>query len=162
MSRIKLTPRKSSGQRTSIRKTASKTKKNDNGCTTKKRYRFRAGTVALREIRRYQHSTDLLIRKMPFQRLVKEIVNKYSIEPLQIQSTALVALQEATEGYLVGLFEDANTCARHANRVTLLPKDIRLARLICEPGHHGAGARAHQSAGTNIGLDTIDSNQRSL
>jgi len=96
---------------------------------TKKKHRYRPGTVALREIRKYQKSTELLIRRMPFQRLVREIAQTF-LKDLRFQSTALVALQEAAEGYLVGLFEDTNLCALHAKRVTIMPKDIQLARRI--------------------------------
>ena len=73
----------------------------------KKPYRFRPGTVALREIRKYQKGTELLLRKLPFQRLVREIAQDYRSD-LRFQSLALLALQEATEAFLVGLFEDAN------------------------------------------------------
>jgi len=88
-----------------------------------------AGTVALREIRRYQKSTELLIRKLPFQRLVREIAQDFKTD-LRFQSAAIGALQEASEAYLVGLFEDTNLCAIHAKRVTIMPKDIQLARRI--------------------------------
>jgi len=90
---------------------------------------FRPGTVALREIRRYQKSTELLIRKLPFQRLVREIAQDFKTD-LRFQSAAIGALQEASEAYLVGLFEDTNLCAIHAKRVTIMPKDIQLARRI--------------------------------
>jgi histone H3 len=91
--------------------------------------RYKPGTVALREIRKYQKSTDLLIRKLPFQRLVREIAEEVS-DGLRFQSFAVLALQEAAEAYLVSLFEDTNLCAIHAKRVTIMPKDIRLARRI--------------------------------
>ena len=95
----------------------------------KKARRYKPGTVALREIRRYQKSTELLMRKGPFQRLVREIAQ--DIKPdLRFQSSAVAALQEASEAYLVGLFEDTNLCAIHANRVTIMPKDLQLARRI--------------------------------
>jgi histone H3 len=81
-------------------------------------YLFHLGTVALREIRRYQKSTDLLIRKLPFQRLIREIAQDYRTDN-RFQSTALEALQEAAEDYLVSLFEDTNLCAIHAKRVTI-------------------------------------------
>ena len=81
------------------------------------------------EIRRYQKSTELLIRKLPFQRLVREIMQDFKTD-LRIQSAALGALQEASECYLVGLFEDANLCPIHARRVTIMPKDMQLARRI--------------------------------
>ena len=95
--------------------------------------RFRPGTVALKEIRRYQKSTELLIRKLPFQQVVREIANDRDVVPghmlgkIRFQSAAIKALQEA---YLVGLFEDSNLCAIHAKRVTIMPKDIHLARRI--------------------------------
>jgi histone H3 len=95
----------------------------------KKPHRYRPGTVALREIRKYQKSTDLLIRKAPFQRLVREVAQDFKSD-LRFQSTAVLALQEAAEAYLVGLFEDTNLCAIHAKRVTIMPKDIQLARRI--------------------------------
>ena len=95
----------------------------------KKPHRYRPGTVALREIRKYQKSTELLIRKLPFQRLVREIACDYK-EDLRFQSSAILALQEATEAYLVSLFEDGNLCAIHAKRVTIMPRDIQLARRI--------------------------------
>ena len=95
----------------------------------KKPHRFRPGTVALREIRRFQKSTELLIRKLPFQRLVREIAKTFKTD-IRFQSTAVLALQVAAEAYLVGLFEDTNTCAIHAKRVTIMPKDIQLARRI--------------------------------
>ena len=91
--------------------------------------RYRPGTVALREIRRYQKSTELLIRKLPFQRLVKEVAQDFKSD-LKFQSSAVLALQEAAEAFLVGLFEDVNLCAMHAKRVTIMPRDFNLARRI--------------------------------
>lgn len=84
----------------------------------RKRRRYKPGTVALREIRRYQKSTELLIRKLPFQRLVREICAELKPD-VRIQSAALGAIQEALEHYLVSLFEDTNLCAIHAKRVTI-------------------------------------------
>ena len=95
----------------------------------RKKPRFRPGTVALREIKRYQKSTDLIIPRAPFQRVVREICHGYDHD-LRFQSQALVALQEAAEGYLTGVFEDANLCALHAKRVTLHRSDMLLARRI--------------------------------
>jgi histone H3/H4 len=89
----------------------------------------KTGTVALREIRRYQKSTELLIRKLPFQRLVREIAQDFKND-LRFQSSAINALQEAAEDYLVSLFEDTNLCAIHAKRVTIQSKDIQLARRL--------------------------------
>jgi histone H3 len=91
--------------------------------------RGRPGTVALREIRKYQKSTELLIRKLPFQRLVREVAQDFKTD-LRFQSHAIMALQEASEAYLTSLFEDTNLCAIHAKRVTIMPKDIQLARRI--------------------------------
>ena len=85
--------------------------------------------MALREIRRYQKTTELLIRKVPFQRLVREIAQDFK-QDLRFQSTAILALQEAAESYLVGVFEDTNLCAIHAKRVTIMPRDMQLARRI--------------------------------
>ena len=102
----------------------------------KKWYRYRPGTVALKQIRQYQKSTELLIRKLPFQRLVREIASDNEIikSPLcgkvRFQSAAIMALQEACRGLSCRLFEDTNLCAIHAKRVTIMPKDIQLARRI--------------------------------
>ena len=95
----------------------------------KKPMRYRPGTVALREIRRYQKTTELLIRKLPFSRLVREIAQDFKTD-LRFQRQAIAALQEAAEAYLIGLFEDTNLCCIHAKRVTIAPKDIQLARRI--------------------------------
>ena len=94
-----------------------------------KPHRYRAGTVALKDIRHFQKSTALLIRKLPFQRLVREITQDFKTD-LRFQSAAILCLQEAAEAYLVGLFEDTNLCTIHAKRVTIMPKDIQLARRI--------------------------------
>jgi len=92
----------------------------------KKPHHWCPGTVALREIRKYQKNTDLLMRKAPFQHLVLEIACALKSD-LQMQSTVLLALQEAAEAYLVGLFNDTNKCALHAKHVTIMPKDMQLA-----------------------------------
>ena len=92
--------------------------------------RFRPGTVALREIHQYQKSTDLLIRKAPFQQIIYEIMRGIQND-LRIQAAAVWGLQEAAEAYLVGLFKDSNLCAIHAKWVTIMPRDIQLARRIC-------------------------------
>ena len=91
--------------------------------------RYRPGCLALQEIRHYQKRTNLLIRKLPFQRLIRELTQKFKVD-VRFQSSALMALQEAAEAYLVRLFEDTNLCAIHTKRVTLMPKDIQLARRI--------------------------------
>jgi histone H3 len=95
----------------------------------KKPHRYRPGTVALREIRKYQKSVELLIRRAPFQRLVKEVAQDFKTD-LRFEKDAILAIQEAAEAYLVGLFEDTNLCAIHSKRVTIMPKDIQLARRI--------------------------------
>ena len=94
-----------------------------------KPHRYRAGTAALKDIRHFQKTTALLIRRLPFQRLVREIAQDYKTD-LRFQSAAILCLQEAAEAYLVRLFDDANLCAIHARRVTIMPKDIQLARRI--------------------------------
>ena len=131
MARTKQTARKSTGGKAPRKTLATKAARKSAPATggVKKPHRYRPGTVALREIRRYQKSTELLIRKLPFQRLVREIAQDFKTD-LRFQSSAVMALQEASEAYLVGLFEDTNLCAIHAKRVTIMPKDIQLARRI--------------------------------
>ncbi|KIM42870.1 hypothetical protein M413DRAFT_444508 [Hebeloma cylindrosporum] len=119
-----------------VRKTAMNSRKSIGG--VKKAHRFRPGTVALREIRRYQKSTELLIRKLPFQRLVREISQDYKTD-LRFQSSAIAALQEVAEAYIIALFEDTNLACLHAKRVTIMPRDMILARrLRGESGLHVA------------------------
>jgi histone H3 len=91
---------------------------------------YTKGERALREIRQYQNSTDLLIRRLPFARLVREIQQGLSRQTYSWQASAILALQEAAEAHLVCLFEDCNLCAVHAKRVTIMPKDMQLARRI--------------------------------
>jgi histone H3 len=93
----------------------------------RKPHRFHPGTVALREIQKFQKNTDLLIRKAPFQRLVRKIALKFGKSDLQMQSTALLALQEAAEYFMVYVFSDTNLCAMHGKRVTIIKKDMVLA-----------------------------------
>jgi histone H3 len=183
MARTKQTARKSTGGKAPRKQLATKAARKSAPTSggVKKPHRYRPGTVALREIRKYQKTTELLIRKLPFQRLVREVsqdfkvctfknihasvlrnlklllfshthintytythihthintythqhthINTYTQSDLRFQSSALLALQEASEAYLVGLFEDTNLCAIHAKRVTIMPKDIQLARRI--------------------------------
>lgn len=131
MARCKQTARKSTGGKAPRKQLATKTARKTAPATggVKKPHRYRPGTVALREIRKYQRSTELLIRKLPFQRLVREVAQDYKAD-LRFQSNAIMALQEAAEAYLIGLFEDTNLCAIHAKRVTIMPKDLHLARRI--------------------------------
>ncbi|XP_055263025.1 uncharacterized protein LOC129543760 [Moschus berezovskii] len=109
MARTKQTARKSTGGKAPRKQLATKAARKSAPATggVKKPHRYRPGTVALREIRRYQKSTELLIRKLPFQRLVREIAQDFKTD-LRFQSSAVMALQEACEAYLVGLFEDTN------------------------------------------------------
>ncbi|KAJ5318695.1 structural insight into the sequence-dependence of Nucleosom positioning [Penicillium atrosanguineum] len=100
--------------------------------SVKKARRYKPGVVALREIRKYQKGTDLLIRKIPFQRLVRDIAFDIK-QDLRFQSTALCAIQEAAESYLVRIFEDTNLCAIHAKRMTIQPKDMQLTRRMRDP-----------------------------
>ena len=133
MARIRQTARKHTGSAKKVprkliaAKAARKTAPAMGGI--KKPHRYRPGTVAIREIRKYQKSTELLIRKLPFQRLVREIAQDYNSN-LRFQASAVEALQEASENYIVGLFEDTNLCAIHAKRVTIMPKDMKLAKRI--------------------------------
>jgi len=132
MARTKQTARKSSGGKAPRKQLATKAaRKSMVGAAggVKKPHRYRPGTVALREIRRYQKSTELLIRQLPFQRLVREVAQDFKVD-LQFQGSSIQAAQEASEAYLVNLFEDNNLCAIHTKRVTIMPKDIQLARRI--------------------------------
>ena len=124
MARTKQTARMSTGGKAPRKALATKSVR-----VAKRKVRYRPGTLALREIRKYQKGTDLLIRKQPFQRLVREIAETMK-SGLRFQSTAVLALQEAAEAYLVGLIEDTNLAAIHAKRVTIMPKDMLLARRI--------------------------------
>ena len=110
----------------------------------KKPHRYRPGMVVLREIRHYQTSTENLIKWTPFQKLIREISQEYRICPdgpgtpsvqVRFQSTAIAALQEAAENYIVSLFEDVNLLAIHARQVTIMPRDIQLALRI-RGDHH--------------------------
>ena len=85
--------------------------------------------MALREIRKYQKSMDLLLRKLPFQRFVREVTQNVRGD-LRFQATALAASKEASKAYLIRLLEDTNLCAIHAMRVSIMPKDIQLSRQI--------------------------------
>ncbi|KAI5789738.1 histone cluster 1, H3g protein [Peziza echinospora] len=137
MARTKQTARKSTGGKAPrkqikqdlAQKVARKTAPSHPSGGVKKPHRYKPGTVALREIRRYQKSTELLIRKLPFQRLVREIAQDFKSD-LRFQSSAIGALQESVEAYLVSLFEDTNLCAIHAKRVTIQSKDVQLARRL--------------------------------
>lgn len=103
----------------------------------KKPHRFRPGTVALREIRRYQKSTDMLIRKLPFQRLVREIAFEFK-EDVRFTVGSLTAMQDAAEAHLVKRFGDTNLTAIHARRITIMPKDMRLVAELCGESPYSA------------------------
>ena len=111
----------------------------------KKPHHYRPGMVALREIRRYQKSTECLIKRSPFQKLIREISQEYRVCPqgpgtpsmqVRFQSTAITALQEAAENFIGGLFEDVNLLDVHAKRVTVMPQDVRLALRIRGDHYH--------------------------
>ncbi|KAK4081346.1 hypothetical protein Purlil1_11757 [Purpureocillium lilacinum] len=161
MARTKQTARKSTGGKAPRKQLASKAARKSAPSTggVKKPHRYKPGTVALREIRRYQKSTELLIRKLPFQRLVREIAQDFKSD-LRFQSSAIGALQESVESYLVSLFEDTNLCAIHAKRVTIQSKDIQLARrlrvgMYIIPGKQaGLGARGMQLDRTRSMIST--------
>jgi histone H3 len=131
MARTKQTARKSTGGKAPRKQLATKLarKCRPQKGGVKKPHRYRPGTVALREIRRLQKSTELLIRKLPFQRLVREVAQDFKTDT-RWQAKAVFAQQEAAEDYLTHLFEDTNLCAIHTKRVTIMPRDIQLARRI--------------------------------
>lgn len=131
MARTKQTARQSTGGKAPRKQLATKIANKTIPTTggVRKPRRWRPGTRALRDIRRYQKSTNLLIRKKPFQRLVREVAQDFKTD-IRFQSAAVLALHEASEAYLVGVFEDTNMCAIHAKRVTIMPKDMILARRI--------------------------------
>lgn len=121
------------GSRPSARKSKAPRKTNLVAPIASAKKRMRPGEKALKEIRFYQKHTELLIRRLPFARLVKEVQTYFFRKEYRWQAEAMLALQEAAEAHLVGLFEDANLCTIHAKRVTVMPKDIQLARRIRGP-----------------------------
>jgi len=134
MAKGKKAGRKKSPKKSSVSKMGRKSKPAKGGIKAAKggkerKMRFRPGTVALREIRRYQKSVRNLMPRAPFARLVRRIAGELNGD-LRMQARALMALQEAAESYLTGLFEDTQLCALHAKRVTVMPKDMHLARRI--------------------------------
>lgn len=132
MARTKQTARKTTGGKAPRKQLAAKSARKTTLPTSQgvsKKPRYKAGTVALKEIRRYQNSTDLLIRKLPFQRFVRNIAQQYKADA-RFQAPALACLHESLEAYLTGVFEDANACAVHARRVTVLPRDLYLVDKI--------------------------------
>uniref|UniRef100_A0A3Q3EXQ7 Histone H3-like n=1 Tax=Kryptolebias marmoratus TaxID=37003 RepID=A0A3Q3EXQ7_KRYMA len=132
MARTKQTARKSTGGKTPRKQLATRAARRNTPVSggEKKLHRYRPVTVALREIHHYQKSTELLIWKLPFQRLDWEITQDFKTN-LSFQSSAIMALQEASKAHLVGLFEDTNLYTIHAKRVIIMPKDMQLACRIC-------------------------------
>ena len=132
MARTKPVTRKTTGGKAPRKQLVAKAIQSKSAPVTggvKKPHRYHPGTVALREIRRYQKSTDLLMRKLPFARVVREVAQDFK-DNVRFKATAIIALQEASEAYLISLFEDANLCAIHAKRVTIMPKDLELAQRL--------------------------------
>ena len=132
MARTKQTACKSTGGKAPRKQLATKAVRKsalDTG-GVKNPHRCCPGTVVLREICKYQKSCDLLVQKEPYRRLVRAIAQDYKVNH-RMQTASVLALQEASEAYMVGLFEETNLCAIHAKRVTVMPKDIQLARHIC-------------------------------
>jgi len=132
MARTKQTARRSTGGKAprslALAGDRRATKAKAGGKASVKR-RYRPGTIALRDIRRFQRSGELLISKRPFQGLLREIAQDYTNIP-RFQESAVLSLQEAAEAYLVGLFQDAQLGDIHAKRVTVMSKNIQLARRI--------------------------------
>ena len=122
MSRTKQTARVS-------KKSAKKAGSKKAAAGGKKQMKWRPGTVALRQIRKLQKGTDVLIRKAPFQRMIRAVANGAK-SGLRWQAAACAAMQEATESYVIGVLSDANLCALHSRRVTLMPRDLFLARRL--------------------------------
>jgi len=131
MARTKQTARKSTGGKTPRKQLATKAARKSAPATggIKKPHRYRPGTVSLREIRKYQKSTDLLIPKAPFALLFREIVQNNK-SGYRIQAAASLAAQEMAEAFMVRRLEDSNLCAIHAKRVTVMEKDLKLAKRI--------------------------------
>jgi histone H3 len=110
-------------------KTGKKSAGSSGASGVKRAHRWRPGTVALRQVKALQKSTELLIARAPFSRLVREIAESHKAG-LRFQSSAVAAIQEATEAFVISLLSDANLTALHANRVTALPRDLQLVRRL--------------------------------
>jgi histone H3 len=117
------------------------------GGIKKKPYRFRPGTVALREIRKYQKSTDLLMRRAPFYRLVREVAQDFK-ENVRFEAAALNILQEAAESVLIDLFQDAHLLRRHCDKITVMPADLQLAEHFM--AQHSDYSFASETAGAKV------------
>eukprot|EP01135_Chromosphaera_perkinsii_P010848 Nk52_evm5s2256 gene=Nk52_evmTU5s2256 len=156
MARTKQTARLGNGGKAPRKHLATKSARKSAPATggVKKPHRYRPGTVALREIRRNQKSTEELIRKLPFSRLVREICQDISVGNLdgrnvRLTNQAMRALQSASEAYLVSLFEMSNLEAIHAKRVTIMPKDMQLVQKI-RSGDSTGGAGSDPKFCSNI------------
>ena len=142
MARTKQTARKSTGGKAPRKQLATKAARKSAPAPggVKKPHRYRPGTVALREIRHYQKSTERLIRKLPFQRLVREICQDLKLdEPKRYTANAMLALQEAAEAYLVTMFSEAQLCSFHGGRKTLKRRDLRLLQRLKPDVYHCRG-----------------------
>ena len=157
MARTKQTARKSTGGKAPRKMLATKAARKSHpsplrniGFVKKPPRRYKPGTVALREIRKYQKSTDLLMRKLPFARLIKEITQDYSgmngcgVAATRWTKEAILMLQEASEAFLIGLFADSLLCSVHSKRVTVQTKDLNLARAIRGGSHRVDGGPTSQ------------------
>ncbi len=132
MARVKQTAQKSTWEKPPGFHLATKTAQQSAQKTisVRKSHRWCPGTVAAREIRKFQKTTNLLIRKAPFQHVVRKIALNFRKSDLQMQSTAVLALQEAAEYFMVDVFNNTNLCAVHVKHVTIQVKDLVLACCI--------------------------------
>ncbi|KAM0688019.1 hypothetical protein COBT_000722 [Conglomerata obtusa] len=143
MARTKQTARKSTGGKAprkqlttkAARKTATTDVPSQAGKTTRK---FKPGAVAIREIRKYQKTTEMLLRRLPFQRFCREVASKYKPD-CRFKLETLSAVQESMENFLTNVFEEANMCVKHCNRVTLMPKDLKLVYKMKYECQYGIG-----------------------
>lgn len=116
------TPQKSKGGK-------SKSKKTSKSRGEKKTRHFKPGTVALREVKRYQKTSGFLIASLPFERLVREVAQDFKAD-LRFSRSAVALIQLITEHYLVGILEESVLVAISAKRVSVQPKDVHLVRRI--------------------------------
>jgi histone H3 len=132
MARVKQTAQKSTGRKSPRLHLATKAAQASvqQAIAMRKPHRFCPGMVALKEIHKFQKTTNLLIRKAPFQHLVCKLALKFGKSDLQMQSTAVLALQESAEYFIIDVFSKANLCAIHGKHVTIRVKDLVLACCI--------------------------------
>ena len=131
MARTKQTARKSTGGKAPRKKLATKAARKSAPTSggVKKPHRYRPGTVALREIRKYQKTTELLCRKAPMARLMREILQDFKTD-IRITQGALLGFREIVGAFMVKVFENSNLAAIHAKRITVSPKDTNLVKYI--------------------------------